>query len=67
MNDDDPTDLECFPVEILPSGIPFQNYDIRYDKASMRITEIRNKQFGLIKFNSYKIDELCGFVRGSIT
>ncbi len=32
----------------------------------MRVTEIRNRRLGLIKFNSYKIDEMCGYVRGSV-
>jgi hypothetical protein len=64
---DNSTDLECFPVEILPQGIPIKDYDIRFDKSSLRVNEIRHRQFGLIKFNSYKIDEMCGYVRGSIT
>ena len=60
--DDEP---ECLPVEIRPEGVSLNDYDIRYDKSQNRITEIRHRTFGLVKFNSYKIDEECGYVRGS--
>lgn len=55
------------PIEISPAGISMNDYDIRFDKSSQRIQEIRHRQLGLIKFNSYRIDEECGYVRGSIT
>lgn len=53
------------PVEIYPSKLPMNDYDIRYDKDSDRITEIRHRQSGLVKFVSQKIDEECGYVSGS--
>lgn len=42
--------VECIPVEILPNRIPINNYDIRFDKDRNRISEIRHKEFGLIKY-----------------
>ncbi len=60
--DDTGDDVECMPVEIYPLGLKIQEYDIRFDKQQDKITEIRNKQLGLIKFVSYKIDEDCGYV-----
>ncbi len=58
--DEDPT---CMPVEIYPKGISLNDYDIRYDGD--RIKEVRNKQLGLIKYKSQKIDGDCGYVVGS--
>ena len=41
------------------------DYDITFDKNQVKITEIKNKELGLIRFTSQKIDEECGYVRGS--
>jgi hypothetical protein len=56
---------ECMPVEIKPSGVSMQNYDIRFDDRANKILEIRHKHFGLIKYESVRIDEECGYVNGS--
>jgi hypothetical protein len=40
---EDGGDVECMPVEIYPLGLSLNDYDIRFDKGSDRITEIRNK------------------------
>ena len=66
ISDDDETLVECLPVEILPMGLSLQDYDIRFDQAEQRVKEIRNRKLGLVKFNSYRIDQQCGYVRGSI-
>jgi hypothetical protein len=42
------------------------DYDIRYDPNSDKIREIRHNTLGLIKYISYKIDEDCGYVQGSV-
>lgn len=56
---------ECLPVEIKPSGVSMQNYDIRFDNRANKILEIRHKHLGLIKYESIRIDEECGYVNGS--
>lgn len=33
----------CLPVEIVPSKLSLNDYDIRYDKNLDKIVEIRNK------------------------
>ena len=66
ISDDDPSLVECLPIEILPAGLSIGDYDIRFDQSAQRVKEIVNKRLGLVKFNSYRIDEQCGYVRGSI-
>lgn len=66
LGDEGESEVECMPVEIYPPGLKVQDYDIRFDKDQDRITEIRNKQLGLVKFAYYKIDEACGYVQGSV-
>ena len=41
------------------------DYDIRFDKSLNKIMEIRNINLGLVKYESIKIDEECGYVSGS--
>eukprot|EP00347_Sterkiella_histriomuscorum_P004825 403358945 len=63
----DDNEVECMPVEIYPVGVNINDYNIRFDKGQDKITEITNKQYGLVKYNCYRIDEECGYVRGSVT
>ena len=40
----------CCPMEILPKRVPIGDYNIVFCKDRMQITDIRNKQSGMVKF-----------------
>ncbi|CDW89559.1 UNKNOWN [Stylonychia lemnae] len=59
--------MECMPLEVYPTGVQIQDYDIRFNKQAEAITQVINKEFGQVKFQSFRIDQECGYVRGSVT
>lgn len=42
---------ECMPLEILPEKLSINDYDIRYDKNDDKITEVRHRLLGAVKFS----------------
>lgn len=61
----DGENLECLPLEINPRGLPVNDYDIKFSKEQSKITSVVHKQQGAVKFSSFRVDEECGYVRGS--
>ena len=45
-------DIECSTHQILPEGLPMKDYEIKYDKETQQITEVRHIVLGPVEFSS---------------
>lgn len=59
-------DGECFPMEIRPTGLPIDDYDISFDRMTNKITRITNKSLrSEVRFSDMTQQEITGYVEGS--
>lgn len=59
-------EVECMPIEVYPVGVKIQEYDIRFNKETKQISDITNKKYGQVKYQAFRVDQECGYVRGSV-
>jgi len=52
----------CTPVEILPSHLSLFSYELIYDRYQNTITDVKNRSFGSVKFESHQIEESVGLI-----
>jgi hypothetical protein len=65
MFNDETSQFECLPDQVLPPRINVNEYNINFDGTENKITSIRHTNFGPVKFNAYMLDQECGYVQGS--
>ena len=61
MLDDIP---QCVPMEIKPTSLSFDDYEIRWHDDGLSIKQVINKQAGAVEFVGVQVDEHSGFTVG---